>query len=226
VPPQLDGLSATPLRQAYFDADPAAVDALLAGPARQQLPAAVVNWLTAFRATQAYRNLVEEWAFAKRYRQAWAAAPYPPIFVTADAVVIRGGQILMIRRKRLPGAGLWALPGGFVEQDEVVLDAALRELTEETALEVDEAELRAALVTTQVLDAPYRDIRGRVITHASLFHLPAATDEAPVITAADDAEAAQWTSLADLRRETTFSDHFQIIARYAALIGQPLAEDQ
>ena len=226
VAPQLDALSATPLRAAYFDADPAVAEAFLGDGAQRILPPTVVDWLTRFRAQPVYADLVEEWTFAGRYRAAWAAAPYPPTFVTADAVVIRGGEVLLIRRKGWPGRGLWALPGGFVEQDEFVIEAAIRELAEETALEVDADVLRANLVATHVYDAPFRDIRGRVISHAALFRLPDAAGAAPQVTAADDAAAARWTPLAQVRREAMFGDHFQIIRAFAALIGEHGLEEQ
>jgi bifunctional NMN adenylyltransferase/nudix hydrolase len=104
--------------------DPATVSAWLAGPGREQLPSAVVAWLEAFRAKPDYAEMLAELAYARRYREAWSSAPYPPIFVTADAVVIQDGHVLLIRRKGRPGQGQWAIPGGFVEQDEFVVDAA------------------------------------------------------------------------------------------------------
>lgn len=209
--PAFDGLSATPGRLAYFDEDPAAVDAYLEQQAPRDLPPAVVAWLKGFRTAPEYGRLVEELGWARRYRQAWSAAPYPPTFVTADAVVVRDGQVLLIRRKGMPGQGLWALPGGFVDQDEFVIDAAIRELAEETALAVTAGELERALVTTRVYDAPFRDMRGRVITHASLFVLEADEAGAPVATASDDAADARWFALGELRREVMFGDHFAII---------------
>lgn len=203
-------VSATQVRRAYFDADRAQADAFLAGEATGLLPAPVLAFLQAFQGQAAYGDMVEEQAFADRYRAAWATAPYPPIFVTADAVVTRADKVLLIRRKRRPGMGLWALPGGFVEQDEPVLDAAVRELHEETGLDVTPGDLCRAAVATKVFDAPTRDIRGRMITHATLFRLPASAAP-PAIAAADDAEAAEWVALEALRRETLYGDHFQII---------------
>jgi bifunctional NMN adenylyltransferase/nudix hydrolase len=208
--PVFDGLSATPDRLAYFDDDPTAVDAWL-GQASRNLPAPVVDWLAAFRPGPDYAEMVEELAWARRYRQAWSTAPYPPIFVTADAVVVREGRVLLIQRKALPGKGLWALPGGFVEQDEFVVDAAIRELAEETRLAVTEEALRGAIAATRVYDAPFRDMRGRVITHATLFLLPSDGGAPPASTAADDAADVRWTPLDQLRREDMYGDHFAII---------------
>ena len=211
-------LSATPLRRAYFGSNPAAVDAFLAGPLRKAVPSAVADWLQAFRGTVAYADMVEEQAFADGYRAKWDAAPYPPTFVTADAVVVQGAHVLLIRRRNRPGRGLWALPGGFVERDEFVLDAAVRELEEETGLQVEPAHLRRSLLATRVFDSPFRDMRGRVITHASLFHLQPVEPALPAANAADDAAEARWVPLDTLRSEEMFSDHFQVIAALTALI--------
>jgi bifunctional NMN adenylyltransferase/nudix hydrolase len=218
--PHLGGLSATPAREAYFGEDPAQVSAWLAGPAAEQLPPAVVAWLDAFRTTPDYAEMLAELAYARRYREAWGSAPYPPIFVTADAVVIQDGHVLLIRRKGRPGRGQWAIPGGFVEQDEFVVDAALRELKEETGLAVAEADLRGSILATRVFDAPFRDMRGRMITHATLFHLRSLTPELPRAVGADDADLASWVRLTDLRREALFDDHFLIIQAMANLIAE------
>lgn len=210
VPP-FEALSATPGRLAYFAEDHAAVDRYLAEQAPGELHPYVVDWLLAFRQRPEYAQLVSELAWARRYREAWSVAPYTPTFVTADAVVIRDDEVLLIQRKRMPGEGLWALPGGFVEPDEFVVDAAIRELMEETALSVTEQELRAAIIATRVYDAPFRDMRGRVITHATLFKLASNEVGRPVATAGDDAADAKWFPLSDLRRDMMFGDHFAII---------------
>src|SRR6266481_269266 len=67
-------------------------------------------------------------------------------------------QVALIERKNPPFAGHWALPGGFLEEDETVEDAALRELQEETGLQ------NIYLEQFQVFSAPKRDPRGRIIT--------------------------------------------------------------
>lgn len=57
--------------------------------------------------------------------------------VAATAVIERSGQILLIRRGNQPGYGLWSMPGGYVDRGEVVEQAAVREVWEETGLKIE-----------------------------------------------------------------------------------------
>ncbi len=178
------------------------------------MPLPVVAFLKQFLETPAYEAVAAEAAYAAMYRYQWRAAPYPPIFVTADALVVQSGHVLVVRRKNYPGKGLWALPGGFVDQGERIEDAMIRELREETGIDVADAALRARIAARDVFDAPYRSSRGRTITHAFLIHLePGAR---PRIAASDDAEIAEWMPLAELDRSRFFEDHYAIIRNLVA----------
>ena len=182
------------------------------------LPAATVDFLEAFMDSPAYGELLEESVAAARVRWQWRRAPYPAKHVTADAAVFHDGCVLMVKRQGFPGRGLWALPGGFVEDDEPVLDAALRELVEETGLEVPARDLLACRSGQAVFDAPFRSSRGRTITHAFGFRLPAGPR--PKIKRLrpgdEEAQALSWIPLAALRRDECFEDHFTIVHRLAA----------
>ena len=54
--------------------------------------------------------------------------------LAALAVTLRGDHVLLVRRRNPPDAGLWGFPGGHVEPGETALDAAARELFEETGV--------------------------------------------------------------------------------------------
>lgn len=125
------------------------------------VPAPVFAWLEAFRNQPAFAQLKAEAEFIATYRKAWSAAPYPVTFVTVDAVVVHSGHLLLVRRRSEPGRGLWALPGGFVGQDERLETACIRELREETGLKLPEPVLRGSVKDRQVFDHPQRSLRGR-----------------------------------------------------------------
>ena len=91
---------------------------------------------------------------------------YPPVAVTVDVVtftiVDNQLQILLVRRGQRPDKGLWALPGGFVREDEGLEAAALRELHEETGVVAEPRHLEQL----GTYGTPDRDPRMRVVTVA------------------------------------------------------------
>ena len=207
-------LSATPIREGLFTDDAEAF--LQAAIERHALPEAVANQLGRFVASDsAYGAMREEMAFIKRYKSSWEAAPYPPTHVTVDAVVVQSGHILLVERRAFPGRGLWALPGGFVDPSEKLVDACLRELREETRLKVPTPVLRGSIKRQDVFDEPHRSARGRTITHAYYLELEP-SKQLPKVKGGDDARHAQWVPLASLDPQEMFEDHYYIIQ---SLIG-------
>ena len=200
----IENISATPIREAYLRR---AEDALQSS----QLPAAVREWLSAFVETPHYRYLHNEQMAIDADRRAWSAAPYPPVFVTTDALVEQGSDILLVERGRHPGKGLYALPGGFLDPRESLFTSCLRELREETGIICDEAQGRRYLQHQEFYSTPRRSERGRVITHVFYLRLP---DDAarPEVKGGDDAKRAFWLPLSALSAERFFDDHFHIIA--------------
>lgn len=206
------GLSSTPLREALFGVPSSGVAGGLdwLASAAEVIPGPVRSQLADFCHTDSYREVQEEHAFVCRYRQGWAAAPYAPTFVTVDAVLVQSGHILLVERKARPGRGLWALPGGFVDPHERLVDACLRELREETRLKVPAPVLKGSIRSQQVFDDPNRSARGRTITHA--FHIELEPAESlPRVRGGDDARQAFWVPLADLDPAQMFEDHYFII---------------
>ncbi|MGZ8924462.1 MAG: NUDIX domain-containing protein [Nitrososphaeraceae archaeon] len=177
------------------------------------LPSRINQFLEEFKSTIAYKYLQEEYTKYVEYKNSWKSTPYPPFFVTADAVVIKNNHVLMVTRKNSPGKNLLALPGGFVNQDELIVDAAMRELWEETQIDVPDHVLRNSIKREKVYDHPDRSIRGRTITTAFLIDLSGKDTTFPIVQANDDAVDVDWISLYDLRNSchTCFEDHADII---------------
>lgn len=129
---------------------------------------------------------------------------YPRPAVSVDMVVFREKkgkpEVLLIRRKHPPFQGMWALPGGFVEIDETLEQAAARELEEETGITGLE------LIQFHTFSNLDRDPRTRVITTVYYGEVPFKKSEAK---GGDDAENAEWFPVEDLP-ELGF-DHREII---------------
>lgn len=187
----------------------AALDALA-----PQLPDGSLQWLRQWIRLPYLTPLAQEWRMLKAYRDAWACAPYPPVFVTVDTVITCAGRVLLIRRGQPPGQGLLAVPGGFIEQRETTWQSALRELEEETGLHLPAAVLREGFKGQAVFDQPDRSQRGRVITHA--FHFDLGRRELPAVQAADDAQSAEWVEIDRLPalEDQFHDDHFQILDHF------------
>lgn len=124
------------------------------------------------------------------------------ILVTTDMIVRSGDKILLIQRKNDPFKDQWALPGGFVENHERMREAALRELKEETNIDLHSPDIRFV----GYFDAPERDPRGRAISFAFSAHI----EKEAEVKAGDDAGDAQWFNLDELP-ELAF-DHADIVS--------------
>ena len=125
------------------------------------------------------------------------------IFVTVDNVVLRKNdgtnQILLIKRLNDPFKDYWALPGGFVDENEDLETAAKRELLEETCIRVFKLEQIGAYGT------PNRDPRSHVVSIAYFSEVDMYTEA----IAADDAKEVKWFNLYEL--PPTAFDHGLII---------------
>jgi 8-oxo-dGTP diphosphatase len=131
--------------------------------------------------------------------------PYPRPSLTVDiALVTREPppRVLLIRRKADPFQGRWALPGGFVDENERLADAARRELKEETGVEP------ADLEQLHTFGDPGRDPRGWTV---SVVYLALVSAELLKPIAGDDAAAVDWFPL-DVPPPLAF-DHADILAR-------------
>jgi len=108
--------------------------------------------------------------------------------LTTDAVWIHRGRILLVRRGKPPFRGMWALPGGFVEQQETVEAAVVRELKEETGLVARPWKL------VGVYSGPERDPRKPSTSVAFLMR-----GRVRKPRGGDDAASAEWVLLSAAR---------------------------
>lgn len=205
---------ATAIREAFLDVDPSVRHFTFYG--QDIVPASVKTFLNKFAITDAYKQLQSELKFVRDYKKQWEVSPYPVKHATVDSVVEQSGHILLVKRKAEPGKGLWALPGGHLNEFEKQLDGAIRELREETKIKVPEAVLRGSIRDHETFDDPYRSTLGRVITKA--YHFKLADDVTlPKVKGADDAEKAKWVPISELREEDFFDDHYFIIQYFLGL---------
>lgn len=125
------------------------------------------------------------------------------IAITVDNIILHEGktnQIALIQRKNDPYKGDWALPGGFVEQNEELMQAATRELEEESGLHIEKLRQVGAFGSVE------RDPRGRVISVAFFGNSPIKKK----LIASDDAADAAWFNIDDLPKLAF--DHANIIS--------------
>ena len=131
---------------------------------------------------------------------------YPRPALSVDVVIftLRENRlhVLLIQRGEQPFAGMWALPGGFVNMDERLEEAAFRELKEETGLS------HAYLEQLYTYGDPKRDPRGRVVTVAYFALIPAG---APFrAEGGDDASQARWFAIDNI--PPLAFDHTEIVS--------------
>lgn len=198
-------LSATEVRRLYFRG--------ALPEAEQEVPPSVAAFLERFARTPEYAELRAEDDYLRAYRAKWAQAPFPPVFVTTDAVVIKSGHVLLVRRAAQPGRGRLAMPGGFLNVRQTLLASCLRQLQEETGLP-GALDLSQALRASGVFDYPERSLRGRTITHA--YHFDLGLGSLPALRGGADAAAAFWMPLGDAlaQPEVFFEDHHAIIEQF------------
>lgn len=164
-----------------------------------------------------FKRLQTEYEFIKDYKKGWEKAPYPPTFMTVDAIVRQSGHILLVTRKAQPGNGLWALPGGFVNTTETLEEAVVRELYEETRIAVPKPVITGSIVGRRTFDAPTRSTRGRTISECFDIRLNDNYD-LPTVKGSDDADKAFWVPYSEIvmKRDMFFEDHFSMIQ---AMVG-------
>ncbi len=131
--------------------------------------------------------------------------PYRKPWIAVDAVLIHNDDILLIKRGKEPFKGKYALPGGFVDYGETTEHAVIREVKEETGLNVAIKDL------VGVYSDPARDPRGHTISVSYLVEVKGGK-----LKSSDDAAEARWFPLNSL--PSLAFDHDRIIKDALSLL--------
>lgn len=138
---------------------------------------------------------------------------YPPRpIVGIGIVVIRGNEVLLCRRGKPPNVGSWTLPGGAQDVGETCMEAARRELHEETGLTVGDLHFCAYVDTIR------KDKQGRVQFHYTILDFAARWHGGDAVAGSDVSEV-QWASMDDLGRHNLWSEAHRIIGIARGLVA-------
>ncbi|MBN2478497.1 NUDIX hydrolase [Candidatus Micrarchaeota archaeon] len=125
--------------------------------------------------------------------------------ISTDGIILKDGRILLIKRKNEPFKGMWALPGGLIEDNETLGECVKREIMEETGLAVEAERL------TGIYSKPDRDPR-KVITVVFICRITGGNEKA-----GDDAKELKWFSLGKL--PVLAADHKKVITDAVKIQG-------
>ena len=125
-------------------------------------------------------------------------------FVGVGVVILRGEEVLLIRRGKPPRVGHWSLPGGAQELGETVNEAALREVLEETGVEIE------IIGLVDVVDSIRRDGDGQVEFHYTLVDL-AAEWRSGEARSGSDADGVRWVPIAEIDDLGLWSETVRIV---------------
>ncbi len=130
----------------------------------------------------------------------------------ASACVWRGPRVLLIQRAKPPLVGVWSLPGGHVEAGETALDAARRELLEETGVTADLTQLAG------LYEVIRHDLDGQVSVHFAIACY-AGQWLAGEAVAASDALSVRWVLPEEMGGLTFAPNVREAIGQARVLLG-------
>ncbi|HYB20566.1 MAG TPA: NUDIX hydrolase [Thermodesulfobacteriota bacterium] len=143
--------------------------------------------------------------------------PEHPI-IGVGGIIFQQDRVLLVKRGRAPGLGEWSIPGGVVHAGETLREAVVREIFEETHLEVE------VLALAKVLERIFRDPDGRVAYHYVLVDFLCQC-RGGELKSDSDAQDARFVPLPDLPSYKIATVTLEVIRRAAWLEKNPQAEN-
>lgn len=140
-------------------------------------------------------------------------------FCAVGAIVVDKGALLLIKRDREPARGQWSLPGGRVEIGETLREALVREVREETGVDVDVDGLIG------VAERIVRDDDGAIEYHYVILDY-VCTPRSTSVTAGDDAADARWVPVAELPDLHLTAGLLEFLSDRGVLEGRRLRVDR
>jgi bifunctional NMN adenylyltransferase/nudix hydrolase len=201
TPDQNEGdiLSATKIRKQFFNGESGYI---------KDMPQGSLTAMEHVLKNEDFTRLYADWKYENSYEAIYGKGPHN----TVDACIVEAGHVLLIQRGKEYGHGLWAMPGGFMNRRERILDAMLRELNEETEIKVPVKVLKGSIVHKENYDDPYRSNRSHIMTTAFRINLEH-HKEFPKVQGCDDAMDAKWIPISQIpsMKEVMFEDHYDML---------------
>lgn len=147
---------------------------------------------------------IDSWKYGHSYVKDF---PYDITFQTIDAVIVQSGHVLCTRRITMPGLGLTALPGSFINKNERTEDALYRSIKTKTGIKLPDAVINRYIAGAEekAFNDPHRSDRGRIFTNGYLIEL----DNHPKLPKVRN--GSFWLPYNELDAKRCFEDHWHIV---------------
>lgn len=169
-----------------------------------------------------HENVVEDFKFYEKERELFKNYPFPETlnFNCSDVILEVNNKFLLINRKNSPGKYTWALPGGFRNNNETFMECAIRELIEETNINLSKDILENSIVYSKFFDSPKR-FHG-ILRNTYAFYFKVLNCENITVNAQDDAMDVKWFTLEEIMNELElYDDHQSIISYFTKVYPKP-----
>lgn len=205
----LSGISGTEVRKNLYKGS---------GTPFADMPHSTLTLLKGVLASGHWRRMKEEYnsCVSGKAKATLSHAYSNPIEPVVHAVVVQGTKALLVKRNSVRGYGQWALPGGFLEANESTQEGALRELWEETGIDLKKLQCAQLAVA---LEENLDDISVRTLGVNYLFVVKE-SEEIEVLVDKTEVLDYKWTELADITgdKEILFYNHNLVVQRLMASV--------